>query len=84
MDAPARFKEWLATRYHTPQDDLGQPMDLESGARHAQLGFLVGLEIANADERPAWKKGDFFERTFGRERGGDGRPVRRPPGFKVN
>jgi hypothetical protein len=44
------------------------PMDLESGARNAQLEFLVGLEIANSDERPAWKKGDFFERTFGRER----------------
>jgi hypothetical protein len=68
VDAPARFKEWLATRYHTPQDDLGQPMDLQSGARNAQLEFLVGLEIANADDRPAWKKGDFFERTFGRKR----------------
>jgi hypothetical protein len=66
VDAAARFKEWLATRYHTPQDDVDQPMDLESGARNAQLEFLVGLEIANAEERPAWKKGDFFERTFGR------------------
>ena len=33
VDAPARFKEWFATRYHTPQDDVDQPMDLESGAR---------------------------------------------------
>jgi hypothetical protein len=64
VDAAARFKEWLATRYHLPQDDVDQPMDLESGARNAQLEFLVGLEIANAQERPAWKKGDFFERTF--------------------
>jgi hypothetical protein len=30
------------------------------------FGFLLGLDIANADERPAWKAGDFFERTFGR------------------
>jgi Zn-dependent M28 family amino/carboxypeptidase len=66
VDAAARFREWFATRYHTPQDDIGQPMDFEAGARHAQLGFLVGLEIANADERPAWRAGDFFERTFGR------------------
>jgi Zn-dependent M28 family amino/carboxypeptidase len=66
VDAAARFKEWLATRYHLPQDDVGQPMDLEAGARQAQLEFLVGLEIANADERPAWKAGDFFGRTFGR------------------
>lgn len=69
VDAAARFREWLATRYHTPQDDLGQPMDFEAGARHAQLGFLLGLEIANADERPAWKAGDFFERTFARPAG---------------
>ena len=69
VDAAARFKEWLATRYHTPQDDVDQPMDLESGARNAQFELLVGLEIANAAERPAWKDGDFFERTFGRTRG---------------
>jgi Peptidase family M28 len=66
VDAPARFKEWLATRYHTPQDDIDQPMDLEAGAEQAQLEFLVGLEIANADERPRWKDGDFFGSTFGR------------------
>jgi hypothetical protein len=70
VDAPARFKEWLATRYHLPQDDVDQPMDLESGARNAQLEFLVGLEIANANERPAWKEGDFFGRTFGLKRAG--------------
>jgi hypothetical protein len=67
VDGAARFKDWLATRYHTPQDDVDQPMDLEAGAKNAQLEFLVGLEIANADERPRWKPGDFFGRTFGRE-----------------
>jgi hypothetical protein len=68
VDAAAIFREWGRTRYHTPQDDLTQPMDLEAGARHAQLNFLVGLEIANADERPAWKSGDFFGRMFGQPR----------------
>lgn len=65
VDAAARFSEWGRTRYHTPQDDVGQPMDLEAGARHAQLNFLVGLEVANSDEKPAWKPGDFFGTTFG-------------------
>lgn len=68
VDAAARFHEWGRTRYHTPQDDLGQPMDLNAGARHAQLNFLVGLEIANAAEKPAWKPGDFFGEMFGRSR----------------
>jgi hypothetical protein len=70
VDAAARFKEWLATRYHLPQDDIDQPMDLEAGAWNAQLEFLVGLEIANADERPTWKQGDFFGTTFGQQRAG--------------
>jgi hypothetical protein len=68
VNSADRLKEWIRTRYHTPQDDLSQPMDLVSGARHAQFNFLVGLEIANADERPAWNPGDFFGRTFGRDR----------------
>jgi hypothetical protein len=50
----------------TLQHPAGQPPGGGDGG--AQLGFLVGLEIANANERPAWKKGDFFERTFGRKR----------------
>jgi hypothetical protein len=70
IDAAVRFKEWLATRYHLPQDDSDQPMDLEAGARNAQLEFLLGLEIANADERPTWKRGDFFGSTFGRQPAG--------------
>ena len=65
VDGSARLQEWIRTRYHTPKDDLDQPMDMVSGARHAQFNFLVGLEIANADERPAWKPGDFFGRMFG-------------------
>jgi Zn-dependent M28 family amino/carboxypeptidase len=66
VDAATIFREWGRTRYHTPQDDLGQPMNLNAGARHAQLNFLVGLDVANADERPAWKPGDFFGRMFAR------------------
>jgi Zn-dependent M28 family amino/carboxypeptidase len=67
VDATAIIQEWLRTRYHTPQDDVDQPMNFEAGARHAQLSFLVGLETANAEERPAWKAGDFFGKTFGRD-----------------
>jgi hypothetical protein len=68
VDGAARFKEYGEKRYHLPQDDLGQPIDLESGARHAQMNFLVGLETANADGAPAWKSGDFFAQIFGRNR----------------
>lgn len=36
-----------------------------------QFNLLVGLEVANADERPAWKAGDFFGEMFGRGRASD-------------
>ncbi len=28
-----------------------------------RLGFVVGLEVANADEMPKWNPGDEFERA---------------------
>lgn len=66
VDGPALFREWLTTRYHTPMDDLQQPRDLDAGVRHATLTLLTALDIANAEERPAWKAGDFFGTTYGR------------------
>jgi hypothetical protein len=68
VDGAARFRDWFSTRYHTPQDDLGQPIDLVAGARQATLAFRVGVELANRDERPAWKPGDFFGTMFGGHR----------------
>ncbi|MBA2565607.1 MAG: M28 family peptidase [Gemmatimonadetes bacterium] len=62
------FQEWMRTRYHAPSDDMEQPMDLEGGARHAQLQFLIGLEIANDPHRPTWNEGDFFGDTFAQGR----------------
>ena len=71
VDAAVRFREWMAARYHTPQDDLSQPMDLEAGARHATLAWRVALEIANAEQRPAWKEDSFLGRMFGQARGAE-------------
>jgi hypothetical protein len=68
LDAAARFRQWLAERYHLPQDDLSQPMDLDAGARHATLAWRVALEIANAEQRPAWKADSFLGRMFGQAR----------------
>jgi hypothetical protein len=68
IDAAGRFQEWLAKRYHTPQDDLGQPLDFEAGARHVQLNVAVGRSVADADAKPEWKPGDFFGTKFGGSR----------------
>lgn len=66
VDGAELSREWRRTRYHTPQDDLNQPMDFEAGARFAQVNLLIGYRVANQTHRPAWHPGDFFGQKFGR------------------
>lgn len=61
----APIKKWLVTRYHTPLDNMEQPLDFDSGARAAGLNFLVGYKIAQQDQPPMWNPGDFFGTRFG-------------------
>lgn len=60
------LKQWMGTRYHTPQDEFDQPFDYEAAAQYSQLNFAVGYRVAQATPRPQWKPGDFFGRMFSR------------------
>jgi hypothetical protein len=62
------FGDWLRTNYHSPQDDLSQPLDLESLAEFARVHWLAGHIVANQSARPTWKPKDFFGDTFGKKR----------------
>ncbi|MDP5280964.1 M28 family metallopeptidase [Sphingomonas sp. DG1-23] len=63
----AATEAFLRTHYHQPSDDLvQQPMiDWESGARFVDVNYRIAREIADADQQPMWKKGDFFGTLFG-------------------
>ena len=65
IDGLSEMKKWLVTRYHTPLDDMEQPLDFESGARAAGLNFLIGYELAQRQNPPEWNNGDFFGTKFG-------------------
>ncbi|MGH7729771.1 MAG: M28 family metallopeptidase, partial [Candidatus Eiseniibacteriota bacterium] len=67
-DSLSPMQRWRRTIYHSPQDDMSQTMDMESGARFMRMQFLLGLEVANTTARPAWNRGDFFGETFARGR----------------
>ncbi len=61
------FKNWEATRYHHPGDDMNQPgLLFDEAAKYAQLVFLCGYYVANDVERPTWNKGDFFGEHYGK------------------
>lgn len=64
IDGLAVERKWLVTRYHTPLDNMEQPIDYESGVKAAGLNFLVGYELAQRDHPPVWNKGDFFGTKF--------------------
>jgi hypothetical protein len=58
------FRGFLATRYHSPGDDLSQPINWQAGARFAELNYLIAREIADGDEAPLWYQGSFFGTAF--------------------
>ena len=55
-------RKWGRERYHSPKDEWDASWLWEDTARFARLQFLVALLVAETRERPAWNKGDFFER----------------------
>jgi hypothetical protein len=59
-----KWKAFLGGAYHRVNDDLSQPIDWESGARFARLNYLISRDLANADRRPLWYKGDYFADLF--------------------
>jgi hypothetical protein len=65
VDGAATLGRWLQTVYHTPRDDLGQPLDWEAGAVYARVVLGAARAVAGAAERPRWLPGDFFGETFG-------------------
>jgi len=58
-------KKWLVANYHTPLDNMDQPLDYQSGAKASGVNFLIGYEIAQQDRAPGWNPGDFFGQKFG-------------------
>uniref|UniRef100_B0SZ64 Peptidase M28 n=1 Tax=Caulobacter sp. (strain K31) TaxID=366602 RepID=B0SZ64_CAUSK len=61
------FKDFLATHYHKPNDDLNQPINYEAGARFALVNYEIARELADMPARPSWNKGDFFGTLFGKK-----------------
>jgi Zn-dependent M28 family amino/carboxypeptidase len=52
---------WTANIYHTPQDNVKADWDLAGLVEDAQLFWLVGYRVAQADKYPEWKPGTEFK-----------------------
>jgi Zn-dependent M28 family amino/carboxypeptidase len=60
-------RAWIKNYYHSPQDDMNQPLDYNAAAKYTRMNFALGYAVANQDTRPTWNPGDFFGNAFGRQ-----------------
>lgn len=54
------MNRYMRDRYHQPGDEYRPELDLSGAVQQARLVFDVGLDIANAEEPPAWNPGSPF------------------------
>src|SRR6188508_1180979 len=55
-----KHDEWTEHVYHQPSDQLTPEWVFDGMIEDAMIGFEAGWLIAQADEMPAWNKGDEF------------------------
>ena len=60
----AAVADFMAHRYHQPGDDLSQPIRWDQGVRFVDANYRIAREIADADARPVWNRGDYFGTLF--------------------
>jgi Peptidase family M28 len=55
-------RKWRAERYHSPRDDLAQPVDKQAAVDFNRAYLRLLEAVANRPARPAWNKDSFFRR----------------------
>jgi hypothetical protein len=56
-----QIEAYEKTRYHQASDQIQPDWNFDGMVQDAQLGFAVGVRVANADQLPGWVPGDEFE-----------------------
>lgn len=56
------WRNWLAERYHSPQDDLNQPVDLPAAAQFNAFFADLVREVASNPATPHYLESSFFRR----------------------
>jgi Zn-dependent M28 family amino/carboxypeptidase len=59
-----KWGEFLAGSYHSPRDDMSQPIDWEAGARFAEVNYRITRAMTDSETPPLWFQGDYFGDTF--------------------
>lgn len=55
------YADWIATKYHTPDDEVEDSWNLDGLVEDTRLAFRLAAAVATADDPPTWYPGDEFE-----------------------
>ncbi len=55
-------KAWRREKYHSPADNLTQPVDKEAAARFNNFVLAMAEHVANDDARTSWSSNSFFRK----------------------
>jgi Zn-dependent M28 family amino/carboxypeptidase len=64
IDGGKMFGDFLKNHYHQHSDQIDLPIRWDAAASFAEVNMMIGVEIANGENRPVWHEGDFFGKTF--------------------
>ena len=67
LEPQAALDTWIAERYHQPDDDLDQPVDLDGVQMELRANLLVTHHIANELGPIRWDEDSFLYRQFAAE-----------------
>jgi Zn-dependent M28 family amino/carboxypeptidase len=51
-----QLDKYVSNDYHQPSDRFKESFDFSGAVEDAQLEFYLGVNVANADQRPVWNK----------------------------
>jgi hypothetical protein len=60
----AAILDFLEKHYHQPSDQVTLPIDWSQAVRFVGINYAIARDIADADARPTWNKGDYFGTLF--------------------
>ena len=68
LDGKKLTDDWNNTRYHSPSDDMNQPLNFDASVQFMDIEFLIGYDVAEDPERPKWNSGDIIGTMFSKDR----------------
>jgi Zn-dependent M28 family amino/carboxypeptidase len=59
------YRHWYRTGYHTPKDDLNQPIDWHGATDFNRFFYALVAKVANDPMPPRWKAGSKLRAELG-------------------